>query len=746
MNNQGKIALSEIIILIVGIIAFSWMVGLSLPSVSGSGTTPYLTNAPGVNVGGQVVQLIKQGYTSITSSSGQILLQKDNKFFQAVTYDNNNYLVEVTSSVGDMPQEYIGVTVDKHLVESAPKLDDILGANTQTIEQGGVASWLNKKFSGGFWEAGGAPSALVSGAQWALVAYGVGQMIGSFAGLDEKQTEAISYGMAAGFGAYRFLDTWKLSVEKFGNWNMAIGAAVGLLVYHMMYKDEKTEIVTFNCKPWDARTGGNDCHKCNEQGILHCSEYQCRALGQSCKLLNPGTGEEKCEWVHEHDVNPPIIKPSQDVLTEGYRYTPDNRVSPPDRGVMIERIGSDKCIEAFMPLSFGITTEDEQGIPKPAKCKIDILRKENYDDMEFYFGGSSLFKTEHQQIMSLPNPSAFADRELIIEAPGEYKLHVRCQNANGHSNIGTFVFSFCVEDGPDETPPMIVTTDLLNGMPIAHNRTSINLKAYINEPATCRWSRRDEAYDLMNNTMSCSTRPEEMNVQMLYECSTTLAGIKNREANDYYFRCKDLAENKMTQSYKFTIFGTEPLILDKAEPNERTIKDSTDVVKVTLTAETSAGFRNGESICFYSNTGEEKDYVQFLNSGGRWQHSQELWLGPGDYEYHIKCIDLGGNYDSKIINFEVDSDTSAPIIIRAYQEENYLKLITNEEATCVYDTRDCSYSFDDGSIIRTTENRNHFVEWDLRKSYYIKCEDGFGNRPAPNQCSFIARPFDIPKS
>jgi hypothetical protein len=30
-NNLGKIAISEVLILIIGIIAFSWMVGLSLP-------------------------------------------------------------------------------------------------------------------------------------------------------------------------------------------------------------------------------------------------------------------------------------------------------------------------------------------------------------------------------------------------------------------------------------------------------------------------------------------------------------------------------------------------------------------------------------------------------------------------------------------------------------------------------------------------------------------------------------------
>ena len=31
VNNRGKIALSEIMVLVIGIIAFAWMVGLGLP-------------------------------------------------------------------------------------------------------------------------------------------------------------------------------------------------------------------------------------------------------------------------------------------------------------------------------------------------------------------------------------------------------------------------------------------------------------------------------------------------------------------------------------------------------------------------------------------------------------------------------------------------------------------------------------------------------------------------------------------
>jgi hypothetical protein len=448
-------------------------------------------------------------------------------------------------------------------------------------------------------------------------------------------------------------------------------------------------------------------------------------------------------------VEPPIIEPWLEALTDGYIYTPEKVISTSDRGVNIVQTGSTTgCVKAFTPLSFGIKTIDKAGVPEPAKCKIDYLRKESYDNMDFYFGGSSLFHPEHKQIMALPGPSALRAENLTIETGGNYSLYVRCQDANGNSNVANFVFNFCVESGPDVTPPRVVTTNLLNGMPVAFNKSSIELEAYINEPAECRWSRLDQDYDKMEEEMTCSKSVMEMNAQMLYKCSTTLTGIKNREANDYYIRCKDQplaseGRNKMVQSYKFTIIGTEPLILNSASPNNETIKDSTDSIKITLEAKTSAGYKDGQSFCYFSSTGEEDSYVQFLQTGG-YEHSQELWLPGGVYEYYIKCVDLGGNSDNKIINFIVDSDSTSPMIVRAYHEESSLKIVTNEESKCVYDTIDCSYSYDAGSRMASVDKINHFVEWNVKNSFYLKCEDEFGNRPPENQCSLIVRPFEIP--
>jgi hypothetical protein len=301
---------------------------------------------------------------------------------------------------------------------------------------------------------------------------------------------------------------------------------------------------------------------------------------------------------------------------------------------------------------------------------------------------------------------------------------------------------------------MIVSTNLINNMPIGFNQSTLDLRLYTNEPSTCKWSQRDQNYEKMENEMKCATTIKEINAQMVYECSTTLIGIKSQETNNFYFRCMDQPlkpekdRNVNTQSYKFSVIGTQPLKIDWVKPNE-TIRDSTQTVKVTLEAHTSAGYKEGQALCYYSDTGGTDSYIMFYyessgNLTGSYAHKQDVYLASGSYKYYIKCIDLGGNSDEKTVSFNVESDNSPPVVVRIFKEENNLQLVTNEKAECVYDSVDCNYLFKDGSTMSsTTDGKSHFTTWNKGVNYYIKCKDEYGNEPAPNSCSISARAFEI---
>ncbi len=603
--------------------------------------------------------------------------------------------------------------------------------------------------------AGGAWDAIITGAIWAGIAYGLGQMLGGWFGLDAGEIDALSWGLFAGAYTYRSLSVLKRGdLHNFltdqgllkdgkllgfdaGVWGVGVGIIVGLL----LYKKESKEIVTFSCQPWQAPTGsrgGNDCEKCNE--VEGCSEYKCKSLGQACELLNAGTEDEKCDWVNPRDTTSPVISLWEEVLTEGYEYEPDDAVRPPARGVKILRTAGE-CIEAFTPLEFGIITDE------PAQCRIDYNHTLKFDDMSYWFGESNLFLYNHSQTLSLPGPNAINAAAPELQHDGTYTLYVRCQDANENSNVDEFSIRFCVEKGPDVTPPEIRDTSIANNMPVKYNQTSVDLEVYVNEPAECRWSREDRSYEDMENEMSCSENVWEMNNNLVYTCKTTLTGVKDRQDNIFYFRCKDQPwaeeseRNKNQESYKFTLVGTETLNIIDIKPNE-TIYGSTEVISVNLEVETANGYRNGEAVCSYSDTGRESDWIEFFETGTS-LHTQRLDLVEGDYKYYVKCSDLGGNRDDNYTEFKVETDREAPVVARVYRENELLKIVTIEDSTCRYDIKSCNFNFEDGIDMPYANQTDHVAEWQTENTYYVRCSDEYGNLPLSNECSIIVRPYDL---
>ena len=86
------------------------------------------------------------------------------------------------------------------------------------------------------------------------------------------------------------------------------------------------------------------------------------------------------------------------------------------------------------------------------------------------------------------------------------------------------------------------------------------------------------------------------------------------------------------------------------------------------------------------------------------------------------------------------------MITRAYRELDALKIVTDEDAQCVYSLNNCNYNFEEGvALIYSNSNirTNHFAPWKPNLAYYIKCRDFFGNEPNPNECSLIASASNI---
>ena len=369
--------------------------------------------------------------------------------------------------------------------------------------------------------------------------------------------------------------------------------------------------------------------------------------------------------------------------------------------------------------------------------------------MEYFVGQTNLFDYFHTEQMSLPSPSSINALSPELQNDGEYSLFIRCQDANGNFNQDPYSVKFCVKKGPDTTPARIVDLSLPSNSPINYNKTELNLEVYVNEPAECRWSREDRDYAQMETEMVCATNVWEMNNQNVYTCATTLTGIKDRQDNEYYFRCKDQPNmdeadrNVNTQSYLYNVIGTKPLNIIEISPVNETIKGSTDTLEVNLEVETDNGYNDGEAYCFYSLSEDEDSYIQFLYDTNELtnKHTQRQDLVTGDYTYYVKCIDLGGNADYTSVSFSVETDRTPPIVIRAYKESGELKIVTSEEADCSYSHTDCNFEIVDGIGMSSFDDESHSAEWSITKNYYIRCADEYNNQADPNTCSVVVRPY-----
>lgn len=744
---KRAISLFEIIILIASIYAFSYFVGsefrfVSAADISGipapTGVDSVSSNLPGAT------SAIGNGISSTPAPTS------------ALSGLSSDMMAEAKAAAG------VG-TAGTAATSGANLPDMMLEAKAGAKS---IATWTpptGTKLVG--WEKFGGN--LLS--SWASISINAGIAAGLYygttyvlqwAGVSPQLSDYISHAIGIGFGIGAGLAFLYSAATGTSVWGIAIagitvsglgliGAGIGALFALITYRDIRIDKVQFNCLPWHPATGGgpngeDDCQLCNK-GPLPCTQYKCESLGQSCKMFDYGGTNEACVWNNRNDIQPPKITSWDGPLDKTkFEYNPITATLPGDTGVIIkDKTTSDGCIPAFTRLTYGIS------IDKPGICKADLNRTDNFDEMKTTLTNGGPY---NYTLISVSGGLIELSNEAInLSNGGNFNVYVRCQSANGYSNTGTFVFKYCVQKTPDTTAPTIAVTEPSNGWFVENGKTSQDVNIYTDKPADCKWSHNDELYDNMPNTMTCAQSITEMNANTYYKCSGTLDGLKDSVENDFYFNCKSYPKNApadrytMATNYKYVLYGTQPLVIDSVTPDVgSTIKDATQSVKVTLTAHTSAGYNKGQAYCDFKETSQpDSAYVLFANTNS-YQHSQDLWLDAGNYDYTIKCCDLAelnGNCATQSTQFSVESDFQPPTVVRVYNENNQLNVVTDEPSSCVYGTNSCSYDFSDGINMSSMDSMNHFTDWNTNSNYYVKCQDQFGNKPNPDECSITVRPF-----
>ena len=531
-----------------------------------------------------------------------------------------------------------------------------------------------------------------------------------------------------------------------------------LVIFYILFGEKvcKKVQVTYNCMPWQPPYGGDNCDKCNGNIFEPCTKYRCQSLGAACEFVNEGTDNELC-IVSENDGTSPRINPLLGNISEGYQYK-DSNPQGFDSGFEIKPVeGEDDCIPAFTPVEFGIKTLRANGEPKAAQCKFDLQHTETFEDMADYFGGNNLFLYNHSATLSLPSPESLADyfevpTENILEKYGNLNMYVRCKDTHGNENTAEYSIKMCVKEGPDTTPPYVVSTLPENNGYLKYGETSKNVKIWTNEPAECKYSTSDKDFEQMENSMSCAIHLEDYDLRGGWPCEFNVSDISQEK--NIFIRCKDKPwltnatetdEEKrvaMQQSYKYTLkVSSSELKIDSIMPEQgKEIFVSSDVSTINFEVETSGGAENGKSKCEWQEV--NKGWSDFFIETDSSLHKTSLPLPQGDYSFKIICEDKAGNKAEGSTDFRVSVDTSAPKATRVYNSGGLLKIITDEDAVCVYSFNSCKFSFDDEDVeLMSGSEKEHSESWQTEQTYYVKCKDYYEN--SPSRCSIIVRPYDI---
>jgi len=510
-----------------------------------------------------------------------------------------------------------------------------------------------------------------------------------------------------------YLDIVTLGLNE---WLRAFGLGTG--------ECEVKEIkVKFSCYPWQAPTENQKCDKCNGNPLEPCTEYRCKSLGAACEVLNINTENPICYEINPDDNDAPSIIEQRGIT--------ENVVSVTRDGKNINVVGiDDGCIQAYSPIIVELETDE------PAECKLNVFTDAEFEEMSPDFVESTAFVYNHTLAMMLPHleeiPPEFLEGTNYLEK-GEMDIYIQCQDTHGNVKDESYVASMCLSPEDDTTPAEIIYSNPAHEGYLGYEITETDAKFWISEPAECKWSLEDKSYDYMENTMICNTTLFEVE-ELGWPCETHLAGL-NSEENNVYIKCKDQPwrsaeeqnlRNINPDSIIYTLYQSKSeLAIDSVLP-EGTIYEGSEPAEATLEVETSGGAENGKAVCRYNflNNGWNGE---FLNSNSKTHTMKFTTLMAGDYKIQITCEDNARNIATGEIEFSINVDSIAPKVIRAYNLGGQLEIITNEEAICYYDLETCNFNLENGNSMTTGFSNKHDAVWNLGETYYIKCEDLFGN-------------------
>ena len=489
-------------------------------------------------------------------------------------------------------------------------------------------------------------------------------------------------------------------------------AAATVLIISLTIKDHQATN-TFDCRVWQAPSGGQDCNLCQDDerltanGLHECTEYLCKSLGAACDFIPDTPDGPVC-------INTPQIgEPMRSSLNPPNKCYANQEGTIPAECTLQETVSGHTYttyIGANQKVSWGVTTEDY------ATCRYDT-RRVAYGEMTGHFDQGG-FTKQH-------NKTLFPSQDIW---PSEsYSFYVHCQNSNEEATTHDYKVEFTVADQEDLEVPIITEYSITPGSYTAADKDEIDLTITINEQVAngggCKWAKTNVAYQEMGNHFNCPN-PGLTDQQ----CTTTLGPLEN-QTNMFYFRCEDdkfpegniNAESQPTNGY--TLVRTQPLEINNVFCQTEFGTDCANIEsnEFTLTVQTQGGAQSGKATCGLGYNDIEATFDMFQTTETS-THTQNLEISD---EYFIFCTDIAQNVATTSINAQITFDYNAPIIEETFVEQGHLVVTTNEDATCKW-TREAEFNFVEAQPFIQTDTKRHTIAA-TNEYVQVACQDKFGN-------------------
>jgi hypothetical protein len=104
----------------------------------------------------------------------------------------------------------------------------------------------------------------------------------------------------------------------------------------------------------------------------------------------------------------------------------------------------------------------------------------------------------------------------------------------------------------------------------------------------------------------------------------------------------------------------------------------------------------------------------------------------------VTCKDVAGNIAEGNTTFNIELDTQPPVITNIFRRGSNLEIKTDENAKCYFDHNTCLFNIENGTAMGSSLSMVHQAEWKVGKTYYVKCEDLWGN--VNQQCDRVISP------